>query len=451
MHLFRATCLWMIGSTAMAATTTTTPTFYKDVLPILQKRCQECHRPGELAPMSLLSYQEARPWAKSIKSSVVSKKMPPWFADPRYGHFANERKLTDSEVTTLVAWVDAGSPEGDTKDKPAPVKSYDGWNIKPDVVIEMPKAVEIPAVGTVEYTYVIVPTGFTKDTWVTAAEVRPSNRAVVHHVIAFVRTPGALYLRDAKPGEPVIPNAGVMRDENGFPAQPSKRQHIAEIQRAENQDVGPEFLAGYAPGLQPQRFSIGGNDAAKLIPAGSDIVFQLHYAANGKATSDHTKIALTLAPAPPQHRFLTLNALNTQIDIPAGDSNYESHASVTLKQNADLVWLQPHMHLRGKDMTFKVTYPTGESEILLQVPHFSFSWQLGYEEAKPILLPKGSRIDVTAHHDNSMNNPDNPNPRLDVRWGDQSWEEMMIGWMGLVVNADANPKAILSRPPRQSE
>jgi hypothetical protein len=301
-----------------------------------------------------------------------------------------------------------------------------------------------------------VPTGFTKDTWVTAAELRPSNRAVVHHVIAFVRTPGSSFLKDAIPGEPVIPNAGVMRDENGFPAQPSRaqqaaRQHTAETQRAENQDVGPELLAGYAPGLQPQKFSIGVSDAAKLIPAGSDIVFQLHYTTNGKSTSDRTKIGLTLAAAPPQHRFLTLNALNTQINIPAGDSNYESHASVTLNQNADLVWLMPHMHLRGKDMTYKVTYPTGESEILLQVPHFSFSWQLGYEEAKPILLPKGSRIDVTAHHDNSMNNPENPNPRVDVRWGDQGWEEMMIGWIGLVVNADANPKAILSRPAKQSE
>ena len=196
--------LWsglIVGAAVLAAAPYSNVTYNKDVLPILQKNCQSCHRPGEIGPMALLTYQGTRPWAKSIKEAVLTKKMPPWFADPRFGHFANDRRLTEADVQTLAAWVDAGAPEGDPKDMPPPIEWRDGWNIKPDVVIEMPKAYNVPARGTIEYTYFVVPSGFTNDTWVIDAEVRPGNRTVVHHGSVHIRPPGSQWLKDAKVGE----------------------------------------------------------------------------------------------------------------------------------------------------------------------------------------------------------------------------------------------------------
>ena len=434
-------------------------TFNKDVLPILQKNCQTCHRPGEVAPMSFMDYKDTRPWAKAIKASVLTSKMPPWFADPKYGHFRNERKLSESEKQTLVNWVDGGALEGDAKDRPVPVAFIDGWSIgKPDIVLEMPQPFEVPASGTIEYQYIVLPTSFTKDTWVTAAEVRPGNRQVVHHVIAFVRPPGSQWMKDAKPGVPYVPVVH-QRDANGAAiatqrtAQPggdTPRGNDPQRGGGERGSVvGNENLTGYAPGLQPQEFTLGG--AAKLIPAGSDIVFQLHYTANGKPATDQTKIGLVLAKETPQYRFLTMPAATQQFAIPPGDPNYEVHSSVTINEPVQLVWLMPHMHLRGKDFVFRVVYPTGESETLLNVPKFDFNWQLGYDEAKPLLLPKGTRIECTAHFDNSANNPANPNPNVTVKWGDQSWEEMMIGWFAVIVPADSNPRSIIGRSARSGD
>ena len=402
--------------------------------------------------MSLLTYQDARPWAKAIKSSVLNHKMPPWFADPSAGHFANERKLTQSEMDTLVRWADNGAPEGDAKDCPAPAAFVDGWNIgKPDKVYELPKSYAVPAEGTIEYTYYVIPTGFTQDTWVSAAEVRPGNRAVVHHVIAFVRPPGSQWLKDAKPGEPFVPMVH-KRDENGAQIRETKPASAApDPQRKRNSDggmSGVENLVGYAPGLQPQTFDLDG--AAKLIPAGSDIVLQMHYTANGKPAEDRTKIGLIYAKGVPQRRFVVMNATNSSFAIPPGDSNYEVHSQITLHDQADLVWLMPHMHLRGKDFEFRAVYPTAESEVLLRVPKFDFNWQLAYEEAKPITLPKGTRLECTAHFDNSANNPANPNPKVEVRWGDQSWEEMMIGWFAVVIDAKTDP-SVLQKGPRTGE
>src|SRR6266404_2455272 len=277
----------------MGMATIAAPTFNKDVLPILQKNCQSCHRPGEIGPMSLLTYQEARPWAKAMKAAVVNKKMPPWFADPRFGHFSNERKLTESEMNTLAAWAENGAPEGNAKDKPAPVRFPDGWNIVPNKIFEMRRAVSVPAQGVVDYTYIVIPTGFTEDTWVSAAEVRPGSRSVVHHVIAFVRPPDSQWMKDAKPGEPFIPIV-YKRDENGAAI---RGQRTGE--RPSNPDpqrssvAGNEFLVAYVPGIQPQDFRTG--DSAKLIPAGSDIVLQMHYTPNGKPFDDVTRVGLVLA------------------------------------------------------------------------------------------------------------------------------------------------------------
>jgi hypothetical protein len=436
-------CLLAMAAAGLvvAASTNGNPvTFNKDVLPIMQKNCQGCHRPGEVGPMSFMSYESTRPWAKAIKAAVVAKKMPPWFADPQYGHFANERKLTEEETHTLIAWVDAGAPEGLAKDKPASVNFPEGWTYQPDVVISMLHPYHVPAKGIVEYTYFAVPSGFTKDTWVTSAEVRPMDRSVVHHVIVFVRPPNSSYMQQAKYGEGFVPVTHT-RDENGASI-PGTEKRVQGNDRTE-EGAGTENLCQYVPGTQAQVFTVG--DSAKLIPAGADIIFQVHFTPNGQNEVDDTiKLGLTLAKEPPKHRYLTLAAgANTKaFEIPAKDGNYESHSEVVFNQDAQLVWFSPHMHLRGKDMNYRLVYPTGESEVVLSVPHYSFAWQLGYVEEKPVVLPKGTHMLVTAHHDNSANNPFNPNPNVTVRWGDQSWEEMMFGHYAVIVDRDADPKKV---------
>lgn len=399
----------------------TAVTFYKDVLPILQNNCQTCHRAGEVAPMSLGTYEETRPWAVAIKQAVLSKKMPPWYADPRYGHFANERKLTPEQIKTLVMWADRGAPAGNVKDRPAPVLFTEGWNIgKPDVVLEMPNAFQVPAEGTIDYQYVVIPGNFKQDTWVKAAEIRPGNRAIVHHVIAFVRPPGSLWLKGVEPGVPV---AQVTRQANTDGGR--------EGNRGEGGIIGSEHLVGYVPGLQPKTLN---DDEAKLIPAGSDIVLQLHYTANGTAGSDKTKVGLILAKNPPKLRNYTMLAPMRNFLIPPYADNYEVKSQVRLQETVTLVDLMPHMHFRGKDFTYQAIFPNGEVQTLLVVPKYDFNWQLQYELASPIVLPKGTRIECTAHYDNSPNNPYNPDPTKAVKWGEQTWEEMMIGWFSVAID-----------------
>jgi hypothetical protein len=403
----------------------TNVTFYKDVLPIMEKNCQSCHRPGEIAPMSFLTFENTRPWAKAIKANVLKKKMPPWFADPRYGNFSNDRRLTPAQIDTLVSWVDAGAPAGDPKDQPAPVKWREGWNIQPDEIFQMPDPYTVPATGTLQYVYLVIPTGFTKDTWVTAAEIRPGARSVVHHVIAVIRPPGSQWMKDAKPFVPYIPPKPL--SEAGEP-DPDDPQTVPV-------DMSYEFLVGYVPGMQPQRFDV--DHSAKLIPAGSDIVLQLHYTTNGRtAAQDQTRVGITLAKEPPLKRFYSAVAAGSHWAIPPGDPNYEARASMTFGEPVELVFIQPHMHLRGKDMTVRLTYPTGESETLLSVPHYDFSWQIVYYLAHPLHLPKGAKVQVIAHWDNSANNPYNPDPAKTVKWGDQSWDEMLSVPMGVIVDRD---------------
>jgi hypothetical protein len=400
-----------------------TPTFYKDVLPVLQSRCQSCHRPGEAGPMSFLDYKGTRPYAKAIKSAVLLKKMPPWPADPHFSRFENDRHLSDADIKTLTAWADAGAPEGDAKDAPKPVAWVEGWTIgKPDMVISMPQAIDVPATGTIEYQYLVIPTGLTKDTWVTAAEVRPGNRAVVHHIIAFLRPPGSPWMADAKPGIPFIPgkeNRGAGRRGN-----------------QQSNDLPSELLVGYAPGMPADHSPAG---AAKLLKAGSDLVLQIHYTANGTATTDLTRIGLMIAKEQPEYRQLTMNAGQNKFAIPPGDPAYEVKSEITLADDSELVNLMPHMHLRGKDFLYKAVYPTGETSTLLSVPKYDFNWQLVYYFEKPVVLPKGTRIECTAHFDNSPNNPANPDPTKEVKWGDQSWEEMMIGWFDVMIPAKNDP------------
>jgi hypothetical protein len=396
-------------------------TFTKDVAPVLQKNCQGCHRPGEAAPFSLLSYEQARPWAKAMKEAVRLKKMPPWFADPHYGKFSNDRSLAQKDIETIAAWADAGAPQGDSKDMPAPASFLEGWSIpKPDVVFEFPEAYQIPATGTIEYQKVIVPTGFTEDKWVQFAEARPDDRARVHHMIAFVREPGSHWLKDAKPGV--------------FFVAPKPKEDDADTSA-----LPSDFLVGYAPGQPPEILAPG---QAKLIKAGSDLVLEIHYTTNGRASTDRSKFGLVFAKQPPKERVLTLSATNGKFKIPPGDPNYKVDAEFELGTTVKLLGLHPHMHGRGKDFEYRIVYPTGETETLLRVPRYDWHWQLWYTLTKPILLPKGTKIECTAHFDNSPNNPDNADPTKEVSWGDQSWDEMMVGFFNLVFDANMPIKEI---------
>lgn len=403
----------------VASGATGSVTFSKDVAPILQKNCQGCHRPGEAAPMSLRTYQEARPWARAMKQAVLAKKMPPWFADAQYGHFRNDRSLPQKDIDTLVSWVDAGAPEGDPKDLPQPLAFVDGWNIgQPDMVLEMPEPFQVPASGTIEYQYVVLPYKFTEDRWVQMAEVRPGNRAMVHHVIAYIRDGSSKWMRDKKPGELFVPEA----DANG-----------------NRSSLNGDLLSGFAPGLPPSILEPG---QGRLIKAGSDIVLQLHYTANGHAGEDRTKVGVIFCKQAPHERVMTLAASNSKFTIPPGDPNYQVDASFELGHDAKLSALLPHMHLRGKDFQYRLVYPSGETETILRVSHYDFGWQLWYQPVSDIVLPKGTQIAATAHFDNSLNNPHNPDSTKAVTWGDQSWEEMMIGFFDVTFPAELDPKQL---------
>lgn len=420
-------------SVAAMAGDAPSPTFNRDVLPILRKNCQGCHRPGQVAPMSLLTYQSARPWAKAIKAVVLARKMPPWSADPRYGRFLNDPTLMQSEIDTLVRWVDAGAPEGDANDKPAPLSWPEGWKIQPDVVVSMSEPIPIPAQSVLELTEVTIPNCFKKDTWVTAIEILPGNRSVVHHADLFV----VPHQRGVKYG---VPRAQVkQRDAQGVAVEKiEKDDRLRGLQ-------GHEAI--YVPATAPANYGLHGG--AKLIPAGSDFVLQMHYTPNGTATSDQTQVGFRLAKERPKHRFLTIIPTaprdEKEFHIPAGDPDWETSTEVEFKQDAQLVWFLPHMHLRGKDMTYRLISPSGESRIVLSVK-YDFDWQFGYELESPIAVPKGSRLQVTAHFDNSANNRFNPNPNTDVWWGDQTWEEMMIPFFGVIVDPDVDPNNVVAYP-----
>lgn len=414
------------GIAVWAAPNPGSVTFHKDVEKILQEHCQGCHRPGEIAPFSLLNYTDARPWAKAMKTAILTEQMPPWFADPKYGHFANDRRLSADEIKTLTAWVDGGAAEGDKKDAPPPLTFQDGWNIKPDMVIEMPKDFHIAAKGTINYQNIRVKVNFPEDMWVVAAEMRAGNPKVVHHMRAIVLPPNATWMAKAVPGESYEEGSDGMGGAKG----------------------GTDLLGKYNPGLGAQMFDV--DDAAKFIPKGSDIVFNLHYTSVGTPQTDRSKVGLVFAKHPPQKRYWmspgTPAAFN--LVIPAGDNNAEVVSEVTIGvDDAKLVYIQPHMHLRGKDYELRAIYPTGESEVIFK-GKWNFDWQVGYQLAKPLPVPKGTRLLAIAHYDNSVNNKFNPDPSKTILWGDQNWDEMQSGFLGLVVdiNADTNKIFIPSGP-----
>jgi hypothetical protein len=391
------------------------PTFYKDVLPILQEKCQSCHRSGEAAPMALMTYEQARPLAGKIAASVEMKMMPPWFADARYGHFTNDPSLTAEQISTLAVWADSRAAAGDVRDAPAPRRWNEGWNIlQPDVVVKMPKAVKIPARGEVEYTYEIVATHFTEDKWVQMAEVRPSSAAHVHHAVVYIRPPDSQWLRHAPVGEAFT--ASMLSD-------PEERRQAHE--------TTSDLLLVYAPGSAPDRWVEG---MAKFVPAGSDLVFQMHYTTNGEAASDETSAGLVFAKNPPKQRVITLQLNNHALVIPPGAEDFRVEVQGTLPNDATLLSLFPHMHLRGKRFEYDIVRDDGSVEVLLRV-NYHFHWQLSYKLAEPRVLKAGTRLRAVAWYDNSKNNPHNPDPTKTVTWGDQTSEEMMVGFFDVAVPA----------------
>ncbi len=394
-------------------------TYTKDVAPLLYGKCATCHHPGEMAPMSLMNFKEVRPWAKSIREKVVSREMPPWYADPNHGQWANDASLTPAQIETIRAWVDGGAKEGDPKDLPAPPKFVDtGWKFgQPDVVLSMTEEASIPADGTVPYKYFTVPTNFTEDKYVQFAEIKRGDTSVVHHVIVNVREP-----------EPGTPKAGEITSGQ-------QRVNPEAAQQQPPRRANPDgMLVGWAPGMSPLTLKPGN---AKLIKKGAVFVFQMHYTTNGTAAKDRTSVALWFARGPVEKRVIT-RGISTDaraLIIPAGDPNFESHSSFTIPEDIHILSFMPHMHVRGKDFEYKLVLPDGTSKILLRVPKYDFNWQISYFVKEPIAVPKGSRIECVAHHDNSANNKFNPDPSITVRWGDQTWEEMMIGWLDYTLDS----------------
>jgi hypothetical protein len=397
------------------------PTYTKDVAPILYKHCTTCHRPGEIGPMSLLTYDDVRPHAKDIRDEVGDGNMPPWHAAPGHRKLANDRSLTQAERDTLLRWVNNGSPKGDPKDMPPMPKYTDGWELgQPDVVLAMPVEYKVPADGFIEYEYFEIPTNFTEDKWVQAVEVRPGNRSVVHHVIVSTRTPKP----DPRPnGFRMAANMDVPAGQTGGPAEaPGKERSRGQSLFPRPRGAGA-MLGGFAPGTSSLQFEPG---AAILIRAGATILLQMHYTTNGEAATDRTRLGLTFAKEPPQREMRMTALINGKLRIPAGAADYSLDAEMTTTADVTLRQMLPHTHLRGKSWEYTVTYPDGKSEVILAVPKYDFNWQTDYVFAEPIKLPKGTKIRAVAHYDNSAANKANPDPKSEVHWGDQTWEEMMF-------------------------
>lgn len=391
------------------------PTFYKDVLPILQDHCQKCHRTGEIAPMPLVTYRETYLYAVAIQKKVSAREMPPWFADASVGKFADDPSLTPEQIQTLVDWAKAGAPEGNPKDAPPPRKRAEGWIIpQPDDVVTMTKPVEIPAQGDVEYTYEIVPTGFKEDRWVRKAEIRPSSRANVHHAVVYVRPPGSKWLEHAPIGAPFT--ASTLSDPQD---------------RKDAEWTDSEILLVYAPGSSPDEWPEG---MAKFLPAGSDLVFQMHYVTKGLAATDRSSIGLIFAKQPPKQRVLTLQLTNDKFVIPPGVPDFRVEVHGTLPNDCTLLSFFPHMHLRGKRFEYNIIRSDGSIEPLLRVK-YNFYWQLSYRLAQPIFLKAGTKLQAVGWYDNSAANPHNPDPTVAVRWGDQTYDEMMVGFFDVAVPA----------------
>ncbi len=380
------------------------PTFAADVAPILYENCVACHRPNHLAPMSLITYEDVRPWARAVKAKVVAREMPPWGADSDIRAYSNDTSLSEDEIATIVAWVDGGAAQGHDADLPTVPEFAEGWSIgEPDLVFTMLEPFRVPADGTVPYAYVTVPTNLPEDIWISAHEYRPGDRRVVHHVISQV-------LEDD--GQPATADVRWQRDRNRV--------------RAEGATVG-----GYVPNRLGRVYEDG---VAVKLPAGADIEAQMHYTTIGEEVWDHSRWGVVVATEKPAlvREARGGQVANLTFQIEPGNPNYEVTAKRTMKEDAYLSTMMPHMHVRGRSAKYVVRYSDGREVVALWVPNYDFNWQLRYKLAEPIFMPKGSELHAIFTYDNSTNNRYNPDPSAAVRWGDQTWEEMMLGYYGTV-------------------
>jgi hypothetical protein len=403
----------------MAPQSTDAPvTFSKDVAPIVYKHCTTCHRPDTSAPMSLLTYKDARPYAKAMRDHVLDGLMPPWHADPTIGSFANARMLTEAERKTLVAWANTGSREGDAADLPPMPKYSDSWEIgTPDLVVSMQEEFEVPAEGTLEYQWFTAPVTLKEDRWIKAMEVRSTGTSAVHHVVVMEMTPQPIKR------QPLVSVAPPFRT-------PPSRSSPPE-------GAGGGLLMLTASNTGPHVFREG---TSRLLKAGSTITFQVHYTTNGKPTKDRTSIGFVFAKEPPKEEIRLSSFANGSFVIPPGAPNHRIDAELTFVADVKLWSIAPHTHLRGKSFEYALEYPDGRKEVILSVPRYDFEWQTEYEYTQPLRVPKGTKLLATAHYDNSEANRNNPDPKAEVRWGDQTWEEMMFTWVTYSA-ADAPPPA----------
>jgi peroxiredoxin len=382
-------------------------TYARDVAPILQKRCQGCHRPGQSAPFVLQTYEDAVRHAAMIKEVTAQRRMPPWHADPRFGHFASERRLSAAEIDTLASWADGGLARGDDKDLPAPIDWPKGWvHGTPDLVISMPEEFEVPADGVLDYKNWIIDPHFTEDKWVTIAEARPGAAGVVHHIVAYILRPGQR--------QPVSPDGSI------------------------------SVLVGWAPG---DLGMVCPPDTALRIPKGSRLRFEMHYTPNGKAVKDRSAIGLTFARQPPRHELFIDEFANTWFEVPPGNPHFKAEAGFKFRSDARILSFAPHMHWRGKDYRYEMITPDGKQQTLLSVPRWDFNWQSVYRLQEPVRAPKGTRLRAIAHWDNSANNPLNPDPKKSAPFGLQTWEEMMVGFVAYVFERPEEAAAQLAKSP----
>ncbi len=405
----------LIGTaSSVFAQSASAPTFSKDVAPILYQNCTGCHRQGEIGPMPLISFSDARPWAKSIATQVANGTMPPWHADPALGHFLNDRRLSDTDRATIAKWAAAGAPEGNRADLPKPPAFAEGWQIgQPDTIWAMQEDYPIPADGTIEYKNFEVPSNLTEDRWAQALEVRPGNRAAVHHVIVYLIDPKA-----TRGPQPFTPAAGMRR-----PANAPKTEKGAEENDRPMKHGPTGWLTGYAPGQSVRIYQPG---TALRVPAGATLIIQEHYTATGKATSDRTRIGVKWAKEAPKTVIDVATLQNANFMLPAGSADTRVDAELTLNQDTTIWSVLPHTHMRGKKWEVTAIYPDGRSEMILNVPKYDFNWQTDYIFKTPLNMPKGTKIHTAAWYDNSTANKANPDPKKDVYWGDQTWEEMQF-------------------------
>ena len=375
--------------------------------------------------MSLLTYKETRPWARAIREKVALGEMPPWHSSDPHGTFSNDRRMTSEEKDTIARWVAGGAPEGDAKDLPVLPKFAEGWEIgTPDVVLTMQKPFDVVASGTINYQYFTIPTNFTEDKWVQAIEVRPGERKVVHHILVFVREPGK---QAARPAFTMV-----------VPAPPATASG-----QPQNEVRGPgTLLATTAPGTNAMTYAPG---TALRIPAGSTLIFQVHYTANGTSSKDQSSVGMIFAKQPPPTEIRNSAFVNATFDIPAGAADTEVDSAIRFDDDVHIWALFPHTHLRGKSWSYRLVYPDGHSQDVLSVPKYDFNWQTYYVFATPLAVPKGSRLEATAHYDNSLSNKWNPDPTKDVRWGEQTWQEMQ--YSGITYSVDGSKHSASNQQP----